>query len=214
MTLFIDNLDFIFLIYSANCSGSCFVNVISTKNLSIIANISLPSSTVVREITFVQNNSLMLIASNSRNQILFYNVNSIKNYTASTPSSISVNSPCGLHAVNDSFIYVASWSTLLPVSTLIYSNNTWSLSSLTNTTPSGSEMIFQTTVDSCGRLWLAVSGFGIRIFDPWGHSLLYQWPVALNINGFLLLNNYELFVTNYASNQIYHFNPNIGQCTS
>jgi len=108
----------------------------------------------------------MLIASNSRNQILFYNVNSIKNYTASTPSSISV------------------------------------------------EMIFQTTVDSCGRLWLAVSGFGIRIFDPWGYSLLYQWPVALSINGFLLLNNYELFVTNFVSNQIYYFNPNIGQCTS
>ena len=159
----------------------------------------------------------MLIADNGNSRILFYDVQSIKNYTQSTPSSINITNPCGLYAVNDSFVYVTSWYSGLsptPVSTLTLSNNTWKLSQLTNTTPSSGENSFQSTVDSCGRLWLAVNGYGIRIFDPWGRTLLYQWPVTPYMDGFLLLNNYELFVTNFTGNQILHFNPNIGQCTS
>jgi hypothetical protein len=81
--------------------------------------------------------------------------------------------PCGLYTVNDSFIYVASWHSLLPstpVSILIYSNNTWNFSPLLNTTPLVDETIFQTTV----VFGLTVTGFVIRIFDLWGHSLLYQ----------------------------------------
>jgi streptogramin lyase len=195
----------------------CDISVLSTKNLSLIANIPV-SSSVIREITFVHNNSLMLVASNGKNQTLFFDVISTNSYTPSIPSSIGVNRLCGLYAVNDSFIYIASWYSTVafaPVSTLIFSNNTWILFSLPNTAPSiTDEQIFQTTVDSCGRLWLANTGYGIRIFDPWGHSLLYQWPVSGNVNGFLLLDNYEFFVTDFQANQILHFNPNITQCTS
>lgn len=159
----------------------------------------------------------MLIASNSNNKTLFYDVDSIYDYTPSTPPSISVSRPCGLNAVNDTFVYIGSWFSSLaptPVSTLQYLNNTWFLSPLVNTTPTGSEKIFQTTVDSCGRLWLAVNGFGIRIFDQWGHLLLHQWPVTSGINGFLLTDNYELYVTNFSPGRIFHFNPHIDQCTS
>jgi hypothetical protein len=184
-----------------------------TQNLSILTDISLVS-TLIREITFIRNSSLMLIASYATSQILFFNVLSTKNYSSAIPSSISVTKPCGLYAVNDSFIYIASWVASTPVSTLKFSNNTWSVSSLPNTVPSGTERIFQTTVDSCGRLWLVVTGFGIRIFDAWGSVLLYEWPVSANINGFILLNNYELFVTDFSGNQITRFDPNITQCTS
>lgn len=165
----------------------------------------------------MRNGSLMLVASNTQNKALFLDVNSIYNYTPSIPSSINITRPCGLHAVNDTFIYVSSWLNALPptpVSTLQYSNNTWSLSPLVNTTPSINEAIFQTTVDSCGRLWLAVTGFGIRIFDQWGHLLLHQWPVPSGINGFHLTDNYELFVTNFTPGRILRFDPTIAQCTS
>jgi hypothetical protein len=83
------------------------------------------------------------------------------------------------------------------------------LSSLSNTTLSSSQKIFQTTVHSCGRLWLAITGYDIQIFDPWGHSLLYKWSVTTNVNGILLL-----LVTDYSLGQILPFNPNIEQCTS
>ena len=159
----------------------------------------------------------MLIAANNDNKMLFYDVHSIYNYTSTSPSSISISRPCGLNAVNDTFIYIASWYSSLaptPVSTLQYLNDTWSLSPLVNTTPTGVEKVFQTTVDSCGRLWLAVNRFGIRIFDRWGRLLLHQWPVTPGINGFLLTDNYELFVTNFSPGQIFHFDPQIDQCTS
>lgn len=201
---------FYFSVYFlAGCSGICYIYVVSAKNLSLITRIPTPTG-LFREITFIRTDTLMLAASFNKNQTLFFDVTS--NYT--TTLSIVVNSPCGLNTINDSFIYIASWTSLTPVSTLIFSNNSWSLSTLPNTTPSGSERIFQTTIDSCGRLWLAVTGYGIRIFDPWGHTLLYEWPVSSNINGFLLLENYELFVTDFNGGQILHFNPNIEQCTS
>lgn len=202
-----------FSVFLASYSSYCTVHVLSTKNLSLITSIPV-ASTLVREITFLRNNSLMLIASYSENQILFVDLSSTNNYGSSISSSITVNSPCGLYAVNDSFVYVASWTPLAPVSTLIFTNNTWSLFQLPNTATSSIEKIFQTKVDSCGRLWLGITNLGIRIFDPWGRSLLYEWLVGANVNGFLLLDNYELYVTDFNGNQILHFNPNIEQCTS
>jgi hypothetical protein len=80
--------------------------IIFTDNLSLIASIPL-SSALVREITMVRNNSLMLVADFDLNQIRFFDIISTNNYTSSTPSAISMNRTCGLHAVNDSFIYVA-----------------------------------------------------------------------------------------------------------
>jgi hypothetical protein len=139
--------------------------IIFADNLSLIASIPL-SSTLVREITIVRNNSLMLVADFDLNQIRFFDIISTNNYTSSTPSAISMNRTCGLHAANDSFIYVAPWSYSVPVSNLIFSNNTWISSSLPNTTPSSGNRVFQPTIDSCGRLWLAVTGYGFQIFDP------------------------------------------------
>ncbi|UJR36267.1 hypothetical protein I4U23_028997 [Adineta vaga] len=184
--------------YLADCPSNCVINILLTKNLSFpIASIPI-TTTVVRNIAFIRNNSLMLIASNSKNQTLFFDVLSTTNYTPSTPSFMTVNRPCGVQAVNDTFIYITSWfasTTITPVSTLTYTNNTWLLSSLPNTTPTGSQKIFQTTIDSCGRLWLAITGLGIRIFDPWGNTLLYEWSVT-------------------TANKILYYNPNILQCTS
>ncbi|CAF1543311.1 unnamed protein product [Adineta steineri] len=204
------------LYYVADCPSSCNIYVVSSKNLSVVANFSL-SSNIIREIIFIRNSSLMVVASNGKNQTLFLNVLSLSNYTSSTPSYISVNRPCGLYAVNDSFIYIGSWystTTLTPVSTLTYSNNTWSLSTLPNTTPNGTQKIFQTTIDSCGRLWVAINGYGIKIYDPWGYTLLYSWQVTTGMDGFHLTDNYELFIADFSANKILHFNPNIDQCTS
>ena len=203
--------------FSANCPSNCVINVVKTNNLStIIASIPV-ATTVVREIAFIRNNSLIVVASNTNNQTLLFDVFSIRNYTSSTPSYVTTNRPCGVHAVNDTFIYIASWfatTTLTPVSTLTYTNGTWTLSALPNTTPTGTQKIFQTTIDSCGRLWLAVTGFGIRIYDPWGNSLLYAWSVTSGINGFLLSDHYEVYIADFSANKILYYNPNILQCTS
>ncbi|CAF0771010.1 unnamed protein product [Adineta ricciae] len=203
--------------YISNCSSNCVINVLKTNNLStIIASIPV-ATTVIHEIAFIRNNSLIIVAANTNNQTLLFDVFSTRNYTSSTPSYITTNRPCTVHAVNDTFIYIASWfatTTLTSVSTLTYTNGTWTLTPLPNTTPTDTQKIFQTTIDSCGRLWLAVTGFGIRIYDPWGNSLLYAWSVTSGINGFLLSDHYDVYIADFSANKILYYNPNISQCTS
>ena len=188
------------------------VNVFLTRNLSQLT--SLPTGNLSRGITFIRNGTLMLVAVFGANHIVFFDVFSPVNYSSVPFLTLAINSPCGLYAVNDSFIYVASWIVSNPVSTLTFSSNTWTSTALPNTRTVGIEKTFQTAVDGCGRLWLSITGYGIRIFDPWGRALLFSWPVSSGINGILLLDDYELFLADFANNMILHFKPNIGQCTS
>ena len=188
------------------------VNILLANNLSLLS--SLPMSGLAREITFIRNGTLMLVAVYQSNNIVFYDVYSPANYSSVPSLVFNISSPCGLYAVNDSFVYIASWTTSSPISTLIFSNNIWTLASLPNTLTSSSERTFQTTVDSCGRLWMSITGYGIRIFDPWGNALLFSWPLSNGLDGILLLDDYELFLADYGTNRVLHFKPNIGQCTS
>ena len=197
--------------FLANSSPNT-VNAFLTRNLSLRNSFSL--SGLSREIIFIRNGTLMLVAVHGSNQIAFFNGLSPVNYSSVPSLTLAISSPCGLHAVNDSFIYVATWSVSSPVSTLTFSSNIWTLNSLPNTMTSASKRIFQTTVDGCGRLWLAITGYGIRIYDPWGRAILFNWPVSSVINGILLLDDYELFLADFSNNRILHFKPNIDQCTS
>ncbi len=81
------------------------------------------------------------------------------------------------------------------------------------TTVSSSESLGDAMIDSCGRLWVIVYGFGIRIYDQTGTVLLANWTLSTGLGDILLLNNYELFLADYYNNQILHFTPNL-QCTS
>lgn len=199
----------------ASCNSSCYIFILSSKNMSVITAIPLNTNmNVYRAIIFLRNNTLMLVASSTTSEILFFNVNSPTNLTLLSSLSISLQLACGLYAVNDSFVYVTSWTGAKPIYTLVDVNHTWILSPLPNTVTASGEKTFQTTIDSCGRLWLGITSYGFRIFDRWGRTLLYSWPYPKAVNGFLLKNNYELYATDYSNDKIRYFNPNISQCTS
>ena len=121
-----------------------------------------------------------------------------------------------LNTVNDSFVLMTSWESSYPVYAIKSSSgisNTWSLVSFNATKVSASESLGDAIIDSCGRLWVVVYGFGIRIYDPSATVVLANWAVSTGLDDILLLDTYELFLSDYNGNKILHLNPNI-QCTS
>ena len=121
-----------------------------------------------------------------------------------------------LNTVNDSFILLNRWTNNVPVYALKSSStisNTWSMVSLNATKVSLSEELADSIIDTCGRLWVVVYGFGIRIYDQSATVLLANWTVSTGLSDILFLDNYELFLSDYDGNQILHFHPTV-QCTS
>ena len=84
---------------------------------------------------------------------------------------------------------------------------------LNATKVSTSESLGEATIDSCGRIWMIAYNFGIRIYDRSGTVLVGTWTLSDGLGNMLLLDTYELCVTDYDRGYIYRFNPNL-QCTS
>jgi hypothetical protein len=121
-----------------------------------------------------------------------------------------------VNTVNDSFVLMTSWDQNVPVYALTspsITSNTWSMSPFNTTTVSESETLAEAIIDSCGRLWVVVYGFGIRIYDRSATVLLANWTLSTGLDDILLLGTYELFLSDSDGNSILHFNPNL-QCTS
>ncbi|CAF1119075.1 unnamed protein product [Didymodactylos carnosus] len=95
---------------------------------------------------------------------------------------------------------------------MILSGNSsnWTFVPLSNTaTP---QYPVQMAVDFCGRIWFVIYGLGVQIYDPTGSILLATWPVSTELNGILMVDNYELYLADYDNNQLLHFTPNL-QCS-
>jgi hypothetical protein len=111
---------------------------------------------------------------------------------------------------------MTSWNPSVPVYALESSSSiskTWSMVLFNATTVSSSEYLGEAIIDSCGRFWVIVYGFGIRIYDETGTIYLANWTVSTGLDNILLLDTYELFLAGYDNKKILHFNPNL-QCTS
>ena len=73
---------------------------------------------------------------------------------------------------------------------------------------------FQATFNACGRMWISVKGYGIRIFDSTGTKSLYNWTVSTGLNEVLLTKNFDLYAADVLNNQVLSYRPGIGQYTS
>ncbi|CAF4324732.1 unnamed protein product [Adineta steineri] len=171
-----------------------------------------------RGVSFARNDTLMFGVSQFGNSSIYiYNINWTPNISTSivqtfTPTS---SSSWAIDTVNDSFPLMTSWDSSTPVYAIESSsgtNKTWSRIPMDATKTGSTEFLGDAVTDNCGRIWMVVYGFGIRIFDPSGTILLANWTRSTGLSNILLLANYELFVTDYDGNSMYHFNPNL-QCT-
>lgn len=192
---------------------SAQLNIYSTANMANIANITMPYYPT--DYVFIRNGTVMIVAVQSTQTISFYNVTSPTSYKSvfnlSAPSI-----PNTLYRVNDTSLYMATNMLADPIYTLTYniSTNSWIWGNLSLTKPAGITVNFQSAMDPCGRLWVSVAGYGIRIFDTYGTNLLYSWPVSILYAGIALSKQFDFYATDWLNGKVVYYPSRIGQCTS
>ncbi|CAF1252620.1 unnamed protein product [Didymodactylos carnosus] len=196
------------------CDSPRRLYVYSSKNLTRGSLVNITITGDPREVKFIQNSTIMIVATEYTQVLSFYRVyapgsNYSFMYSVPTPKT----SPYSLYKVNDTFLYLVHYYNSTPIYKMILSGNSsnWTFVPLSNTaTPLKTPA--QMGIDFFGRIWFAIYGLGVKIYDPTGSILLTTWPVSAGLDGILMLDNYELYLADYDNNQLLHFTPNL-QCS-
>ena len=187
--------------------------MLSTKTLSSIKTISLPSEP--RGVAFIRNGTVMIVSMVSPDMIGFYRVSAGNTYTL-TSTMTAPSSPYNVYRINDTLLHVAIFAASTPIYTLqdVNGNGGWTWSTLPATTSSASAYNFQSTFDVCGRMWVSVKEYGIRIFDATGSQSLFNWPLSSGLNGITLTEKFDLYSADFLNSQVLAYRSGIEQCTS
>lgn len=187
--------------------------VLSTATLAFITNITIPSDP--RDVAFIQNGSVMIASVAGTTRLAFYNVTSPTSYTLTSTLS-APNTPYTIYRANDALLYVATMTASTAIYTLICNSttNNWVWNTITGTTSTSSTSNFQATFDACGRMWISVKGYGIRIFDSTGAISLYNWTLTTGLNTITSTKTFDLYAADFLNNRVFSYTPGIDQCTS
>jgi hypothetical protein len=200
------------------CDTPAALLVLNETNLT--SPLSVITTTMdTRATAFVRNNTVMFVAIQmASTPVIIYNASLTTNTYISLNKTFptAASYPYAMNTVNDSFVLMAYWGSSVPVYAFKSPSNisnTWSMVGLNFTKVSSSETLGDAIIESCGRLWVVVYGFGIRIYDQSATHLLANWTLSTTLCNILLLGTYELFLSDYDNNRILRFKPNL-QCTS
>jgi hypothetical protein len=190
---------------------SNFIVAIDSNNLTTLNYITVRNLSLVRDIIFLNNGQIMVVASTGNACIFFFNQSN--NYSLIYERSVSYPNPHGLRYVNDSFFYATSW----------YDNTIYSYSAINNSgiwteklfldarplvsSPNGYHLI----IDECDRYWFVLGYSGIMIFNNQG--LLLGNFTQINLIAFdaIITDNYVIYISDQINNRIIRLDPNI-QC--
>ena len=114
----------------------------------------------------------------------------------------------GLVRVSDTFFYASAW-TNRSVFAYTYANSSWSWQALVYAAGNGTAS--HLTVDDCGRIWLIINNYGLRIYNATGVELA-NWNITLGsgtVFDILLLPNYILYLTLRQAKQIVRYDPQV-----
>jgi len=205
----------LFLIFDIGCDAPTRVRIFNETTFDLELLYNLNTTDYPRQVVFLLNNTWLLVSVQYVRRIYIYSVDLITNtfqYNQSVVLPLDV--VWTLTKRNETFIYICFWQPGTSVYTLSYDGLSWTVSNLTATQTSNTEIPTQVAIDSCGRLWITVYGFGIRIYDATGQTLLANWTsLSTSIDTLLVLENYELFLGDYDNNIIQRYATDL-QCTS
>ncbi|UJR20414.1 hypothetical protein I4U23_023545 [Adineta vaga] len=200
------------------CDTPAALVIFNESNLATpVAQISLYM--YIRAVSFARNDSLMFVTVQRGTYSMYiYNITWIPTISTTLIQTFipTSNQTWSAHTINDSYVIMTSWDPATQLYALTSSSSTsnvWSRTSLTTTRIKSSEYLGEAISDSCGRIWIVINGFGIRIFDPSITTILVNWTLSTTLSNILLFDDYELFLTDYTQNSVYRFSPNL-QCTS
>lgn len=190
-----------------------FVHVYDFINFTLLSVITCGSFLQEpRDIIFVQNGHVMVVASTLNHFVLFFQVNSPTNYTCINRIA-SVNQTHGLAKVNETFFYATTW-----VSKDIYAfrfdGNNWTVSFFTNTltvVPSigGLDVApVYPRIDPHGRLWVVIFYYGLIVYDQHG-TLLGKWRIPMVIFDVIITADYRFILSNRINSSLTIYDPRL-----
>ncbi len=138
-------------------------------NFGLLGTINCGSSiSQPRDTIFIENQNMLIIASQNTNQLFFVLFNSPTNYTCLSGLSLpNGDDPQALLKVNDTFFYVTSWGTKC-VYSYHYNGGVWIPSLFANVTQSTGPSITglgHLQIDNLQRRWVMAVGIGLVVYD-------------------------------------------------
>ncbi|CAF1272360.1 unnamed protein product [Rotaria magnacalcarata] len=188
--------------------------IINSTNLTIINTINSSSLSGPRDMTFMDNGSIMIAASTANNRLLIFNRTSVAplSYSFAYQLPVSYADPHGFLRINDSFLYVTSWfnSTVYSYNALNLYNMSWTETfdfSAIPVAPSSNGNHIQ--IDECDRRWFSLGNYGIKIFNSSGSPIGSFTLVNLSVFDSLLTDNYVIYLSDTSSKRIIRIDPNM-----
>ena len=208
----IQNLAFDGHAYYTSSDNTNTIELIDSNNLSTVNVISHTDVNGVRDMIFLRDGQMMVIASAWNQKLVFFNRSnsSSVNYTYSYSVPTSYPTPHGLWYVNDSFFYATSWNNNSVYSHATADGITWNekLFANVNAVPSGGRAA-HVMVDECGRRWVSQESNTMIIYDGNGTYIGNFTLPSISIFDALLADNYVMYLSDSLGNRIIRLDPHL-----
>ena len=188
------------------------IELIDSNNLSTVNVISHTDINWVRDMMFLRDGQIMVVASAWNRKLVFFNRSnsSSVNYTYSYSVPTSYPTPHGLWYVNDSFFYATSWNNNSVYSHATADGITWNktLFANVNAVPSGGGAA-HVMVDECGRRWISRGDDTMIIYDGNGTYIGNFTLSSVGIFDALFTDNYVMYLSNSSGGRIIRLDPHL-----
>jgi hypothetical protein len=191
-----------------------------TNNISVFDHVNFSLLGVVncgsnlgqpRDIIFIENQKMMIIASQTTDTLFFVRFYSPTNYTCLNSTSLP-GGPQALLKINETFFYTTTWSSKCIYSCL-FNGQVWIPSlfaNVTQTLGTSSINLGHLQIDSLQRLWLMITGFGLVIYDELG-TFLGKWKFGNKPFDIYISNDYRFIVSDYGNSSLTLYDPQISE---
>ena len=188
--------------------------VIDSVTLSTIDTISRSDLSGSRDIIFLQNGAVMVLASADNKRLVFFNRTgpSKASYSYDYYLSTAYGTPHGLWYVNDSFFQVSSWGDRSIYSYSTTNGRDWVVQGFANASSAISGIYgSHVMVDACERRWLSFysNSLGFSIFDKQGAFVANFNISSIGVYDAMITETYILYISSVINNRIYRFDPTV-----
>ena len=188
------------------------ISIFDHVNFSLLGIINCGSNLAQpRDIIFIEDQKILIIASLNTNTLVFVRFNLPTNYTCLNSIHLpSGADPQALMKINETFFYVTTWGSKC-VYSYYFDGMTWIQSLFANVSQTltlSNIHLGHLHVDSLGRRWVMVVGFGLVIYDEWG-TFLSLWKFGNAPYDIYISDDYRLIVSDFGNSSLTLYEPNI-----
>jgi hypothetical protein len=191
------------------------VLVIDSNNLTIHYNLTSSNLNGARDVMFLNNGDILVVASINNNYLLFFNRsnNMSTNYNFGYGQPVNYSRPHGLFYINDTYFYATSYTDSSVYSySAISGSSQWSENLVLDARPvSGPSSGPHIAIDECGRFWFSLNNYDLKIFDSQGSFLGNFTFTNASIFHTIITDNYVMYLSDTNSSRIIRIDPDI-QC--